>query len=58
MRGRRAVAGRKVLVGLVEGIDAFVQVVNPNNRWMAINRAAADEFERIYGAHQSRGQHA
>ena len=34
---------------LVEGTDAFVQVANLDFRWLAINKAAADEFERIFG---------
>ncbi|MFL6697192.1 MAG: PAS domain-containing protein [Vitreoscilla sp.] len=44
-----AVAEHKVLVDVVEGTDAFVQVVDQSYRWLAINRAAADEFERIFG---------
>ncbi|WP_333572860.1 PAS domain S-box protein [Sphingomonas sp.] len=44
-----ALAERKLLADLVEGTDAFVQVVDPDFRWLAINLAAADEFERIYG---------
>ena len=44
-----ALAERKLLADIVEGTDAFVQVVGPDFRWMAINRAAGDEFERIYG---------
>ncbi|WP_294255923.1 PAS domain-containing protein [uncultured Sphingomonas sp.] len=44
-----ALAERKLLADLVEGTDAFVQVVDADFRWLAVNRAAADEFERIYG---------
>jgi signal transduction histidine kinase len=44
-----ALAERKVLADIVEGTDAFVQVADHNYRWLAINRAAADEFERIFG---------
>ena len=43
------VAERRLLADLVEGTDAFVQVLDPDFRWLAVNRAAADEFERIYG---------
>ncbi|MDO9016964.1 MAG: PAS domain-containing protein [Deltaproteobacteria bacterium] len=48
-RVAEALAGRKLLADLVEGTDAFVQVADRDYRWLAINRAAADEFERIYG---------
>jgi PAS domain S-box-containing protein len=44
-----ALAERKLLADIVEGTNAFVQVVDHDLRWMAINRAAVDEFERIYG---------
>lgn len=48
-RVAEALAGRKVLADVVEGTDAFIQVADQDFRWLAINRAAADEFERIYG---------
>lgn len=54
-RVAEALAERQLLVDLVEGTDAFVQVVGPDFRWMAINRAAADEFERIYGVRPTVG---
>lgn len=44
-----AVAEGKLFADIVEGMDAFVQVLDLNFRWLAINRAAAGEFERIYG---------
>jgi signal transduction histidine kinase len=44
-----ALAERKLLADIVEGTDAFVQVIGLDYRWLAINRAAADEFERIFG---------
>ncbi len=44
-----ALAERKVLADIVEGTNAFVQVVDPQFRWLAINGAAADEFHRIFG---------
>jgi signal transduction histidine kinase/ActR/RegA family two-component response regulator len=44
-----ALAERKVLADIVEGTDAFVQVAGTDYRWLAINRAAASEFERIFG---------
>lgn len=48
-RVAEALAERKVLAEIVEGTDAFVQVVGLDFRWIAINRASAREFERIYG---------
>ena len=44
-----ALAERKLFADLVEGTDAFVQVVGMDFRWLAINRASADEFESIFG---------
>jgi signal transduction histidine kinase/CheY-like chemotaxis protein len=44
-----ALAERKLLAELVEGTDAIVQVVDKNFRILAINRAAADETERLTG---------
>ena len=48
-RVAEALAERKLLADIVEGTDAFVQVADLEYRWLAINRAAADEFERIFG---------
>ena len=42
-------AERNILADIVEGTDAFVQVVDLDLRWLAINGAAAREFERIFG---------
>ncbi|MBL8272077.1 PAS domain-containing protein [Steroidobacter sp.] len=42
-------AEQKLFADVVEGTDAFVQIVDREFRWLAINRASADEFERIYG---------
>jgi signal transduction histidine kinase len=55
-RVAEALAERKVLADIVEGTDAFVQVLDPEFRWLAINRAAADEFEQIYGVRPRVGQ--
>ncbi len=48
-RVSEALAERKVLADIVEGTDAFVQVVDLDYRWLAINKASTDEFERIFG---------
>ena len=42
-------AERRVLADVVDGTDAFIQVVDLHYRWLAVNRASADEFERIFG---------
>jgi PAS domain S-box-containing protein len=44
-----ALAERKLLADIVEGTGAFVQVADLEYRWLAVNRAAADEFVRIFG---------
>jgi len=48
-RVAQSLAERKVLVDIVEGTDAFVQVADLDYRWVAINGAAAREFHRIFG---------
>ena len=52
-RVAEALAERKVFADLVEGTDVFVQVADLDFRWLAINKAAADEFERIFGVRPS-----
>jgi signal transduction histidine kinase len=42
-------AERNLLATIVEETDAFVQVVDLDYRWLAINKASADEFERLFG---------
>ena len=44
-----ALAERKLLADIVEGTNAFVQVADLGYNWLAINRASAVEFERLYG---------
>jgi signal transduction histidine kinase len=48
-RVTEALAERKLFADIVEGTDAFVQVIDLEYRWLAINRAASDEFERAFG---------
>jgi PAS domain S-box-containing protein len=48
-RVAEALAERRLLADIVEGTDAFVQVLDLDFRWLAVNRAAADEFERVFG---------
>jgi PAS domain S-box-containing protein len=56
-RVTEALAERKLLADIVEGTNAFVQVADLDYRWLAINRAAADEFERIFGIRPRVGDH-
>jgi PAS domain S-box-containing protein len=44
-----AVAERNVLADIVERTNAIVHVADLEYRWLAVNRAAADEFERVFG---------
>ena len=55
-RFAEALAEKRILADMVEGTDAFVQVSDLNYRWLAVNRASADEFERIYGVRPEVGQ--
>ena len=54
-RVTEALAERKILADIVEGTNAFVQVVDLDYRWLALNKAAADEFERIFGVRPGAG---
>ncbi len=44
-----SLAERKLLADIVEGTNAFVQVVDKDFRWLAINGASAREFQRLFG---------
>ena len=48
-RVAEALAEKKVYADIVEGTDAFVQMADPAFNLLAINKASADEFERIFG---------
>ena len=48
-RVTEALAERNLLADIVEGTNAFVQVADLEYRWLAVNQAAANEFERIFG---------
>jgi PAS domain S-box-containing protein len=48
-------AERKLLADIVESTDAFIQVVDEEFRLMAINRAGADEIERLTGIRPATG---
>jgi PAS domain S-box-containing protein len=51
-----ALAERKVLADIVEGTNAFVQVIDLDFRCIAINGAATREFKRIFGVAPKVGQ--
>jgi signal transduction histidine kinase/DNA-binding response OmpR family regulator len=55
-RVAEALAEKRLFADLIETTDAFVQAVDPEFRWLAINCAATDEFERIYGVRPKVGQ--
>jgi PAS domain-containing protein len=55
-RVSETLAERKLLIDIVEGTNAFIQVADLDYRWLAINRAAANEFERIFGVRPQVGQ--
>ena len=52
-----AIAERKLLADIVEGTNALVLVADLNYRLLAVNRAAADEFESVYGVRPHVGDH-
>ena len=54
-RVTEALAERKVLADVVERTDTFVQVVDRDLNWLAVNRASADSFERAYGVRPRAG---
>jgi PAS domain S-box-containing protein len=51
-----ALAQRRILADIVEGTNAFVQVADLGYRWLAINRAASEEFARIFGVRPRVGE--
>ena len=56
-RVAKMLAERTVLAEIVEGTNACVQVVDLNCRWIAVNGAAAKEFERLFGVQPKVGVH-
>ena len=44
-----ALESKRLLAHIVETTDAFIQVADRDFNWLAINRASAAEFERIFG---------
>lgn len=54
-RVSNALAERRILAEIVETTDVFIQVVDLDYRWLAVNKASADEFERIFGVRPRAG---
>jgi PAS domain S-box-containing protein len=54
-RVSEALAQRKLLADIVEGTDAYVQVLDTGRRILAINRAAIRAFGEIFGRHPRHG---
>src|SRR5262245_41588930 len=50
-----ALAERKIFADIVEGTDAFVQVLDLDYRWLAINRAAGADFANRFGVRPKAG---
>lgn len=50
-----ALAEQRILADIVETTDAFIQVSDLDFNWLAINRASADEFEKIFGVRPKAG---
>lgn len=48
-RVAETLAERKLLADIVEGTDAAVQVIDLEFRWLGFNRAAANQFVRLFG---------
>ena len=47
-RVAEGIAERKLLADIVDGTDMLVQVIDQDYRWLAINRAASEEFARLF----------
>jgi|GEM_PF-57040 len=54
-RVAEALAGRRILADIVETTDVLIQVIDTKYRWMAVNRAASDVFESLFGARPKAG---
>jgi PAS domain S-box-containing protein len=56
-RVAEALAERKVLADIVDATDTLIQVVDPQFRLLATNRANATEFRRLFGKLPKAGDH-
>ncbi|WP_343526019.1 PAS domain-containing protein [Sphingomonas sp.] len=51
-----ALAERKLFADIIDSTGTMVQVLGFDHRYLAINRAAAEDFERIFGSRPQIGQ--
>ncbi len=56
-RVAEALAERKLFADIIDSTGTMVQVLGFDHCYLAINRAAADDFERIFGLRPHIGQH-
>ncbi len=54
-RVEEALAERKLWADVFESSDALIGALGPDHRFLAVNRAYADEFDRIYGVRPRAG---
>lgn len=57
LRVEEAVAERKLWADVIENTDALIAVVSSEFRYLALNAAYAEEFERIFGIRPKVGDH-
>ena len=50
-----ALADRKLWADVFESTDAMIAALAPDHRFLAVNKAYADEFERIFGVRPAKG---
>ncbi|WP_294235867.1 PAS domain-containing protein [uncultured Sphingomonas sp.] len=56
-RVMEALAERKLFADIIDSTGTMVQVLGFDHRYLAINRAAAEDFERIFGTRPQIGEH-
>ncbi|WP_294280136.1 PAS domain-containing sensor histidine kinase [uncultured Sphingomonas sp.] len=56
-RVMEALAERKLFADIIDSTGTLVQVLGFDHRYLAINRAAAEDFERLFGTRPQIGQH-
>ncbi|MEG3091487.1 PAS domain-containing hybrid sensor histidine kinase/response regulator [Sphingomonas sp. PB1R3] len=56
-RVMEALAERKLFADIIDSTGTLVQVLGFDHRYLAINRAAAEDFERLFGIRPQIGQH-
>ncbi|GAA3255127.1 PAS domain-containing protein [Sphingomonas yabuuchiae] len=56
-RVMEALAERKLFADIIDSTGTLVQVLGFDHRYLAINRAAAEDFERIFGTRPQIGHH-